>query len=371
MKENRKKKKNRTDKKAVNIGVLFALFMFIALFITNIVSFVVIFFLVSHNVISIPEPENMQPFPDPGFIMFLIRSLLISLILGTCSTLFLAILTTKPINTLTTAINELANGNFNVRIHMAHDRIFGPVNESFNKMAEELSSVEILRNNFINDFSHEFKTPIVSIRGFSRLLQSSGLSEDERQEYLSIIISECERLSSLSNNILNLSKIENQKIISNTQPFYLSEQIRRSILLLETKWAAKNIDFDLDLENFIFTGNRELLQEVWINLISNAIKFSPNRGTIEITLKQNKDKKQIYFKIKDYGCGISEKDRRHIFQRFYQADQSRTTEGNGLGLTIAAKVIELHNGKLQLGTPEEIGTSFEIFLPHTGCTTVK
>jgi len=360
-----KKGKNCTDQKTVNIGILFALFMFIALFITNILSFIVLFFLVNRNIISIPAPGDMQPFPGPGFTMFLIQILLISLILGTCSTMFLAILTTKPINTLITAINELANGNFNVRIHMAHDRIFGPINESFNKMAEELSSVEILRNSFINDFSHEFKTPIVSIRGFSKLLQSSGLSEDERQEYLSIIISECERLTSLSNNILNLSKIENQKIISNTQPFYLSEQIRRSILLLETKWAAKNIDFDLDLENFLFTGNKELLQEVWINLISNAIKFSPNSGTIEITLKQDKNQKQVSFRIKDYGCGISEKDRNHIFQKFYQADQSRTTEGNGLGLAIASRVIELHNGKLQLGKQEEIGTSFEIFLPHT------
>ncbi|MBO5094221.1 MAG: HAMP domain-containing histidine kinase [Lachnospiraceae bacterium] len=343
--------------------LFFSFLSFIALLVTNVLAFIILFFLIEHGVLRPSPPDDASPFPHTENIMFLIQNFFISLILGLCSSGFLIVFTAKPIKSLITAINKMADGDFSVRISNTHDKIFGAVNESFNKMADELSSVEMLRNDFINDFSHEFKTPIVSIRGFSKLLQSEDLTEEERNEYLSIIISECDRLSSLSTNVLSLSKLENQKIVSNMETFYLSEQIRQCILLLESKWHEKNISFDLDLENFIYLGNKEMLQEVWMNLIDNAVKFSPKNGAIEIVLRQDTEKRQVYFRIRDYGCGISEQSRKRIFQKFYQEDASHTTHGNGLGLSIAARVIELHNGSLTLGEPQEVGAAFEIRLP--------
>lgn len=357
------KRLGKGDKGLGKYTIFFSFLTFVMLLVTNILVFFILFFLFRYGIISPPQPHETSPLLPLENVIFLSQNFFISLILGIFSSIFMIAFTTKPVKTLGTAINRLADGDFSVRIDDTHNKIFGTVNESFNKMADELNSVEMLRNDFINDFSHEFKTPIVSIRGFSKLLQSEDLTEEERNEYLSIIISECNRLTSLSTNILNLSKLENQKIVSNMEAFYLSEQIRCCILLLENKWQEKNITFDLDLENFSYMGNKEMLHEVWINLIDNAVKFSPVGGTITIVLKQDIEKRQVFFKISDQGCGISAQNKKHIFQKFYQEDASHTTEGNGLGLTIAVRVVELHNGSLTLAEQQKNGAVFEICLP--------
>ena len=160
------------------------------------------------------------------------------------------------------------------------------LSESFNKMTQELSSIQTFRSDFINNFSHEFKTPIVSIRGFAKLLKEGDLTEEERQEYLDIIISESERLADLSTNVLNLSKYESIEIVSDVKPFRIDEQIRRTLVLLESKWEKKDLDMNVELEEIVYNGNAELLQLIWINLLDNAIKFTKNNGNIQIRLSK-------------------------------------------------------------------------------------
>lgn len=170
-------------------------------------------------------------------------------------------------------------------------------------MTDELSGIEILRTDFINNFSHEFKTPIVSILGFAKLLKLGNITEDEKTEYLNIIIEESQRLASLSETVLNLSRVESLSVLSDIQCFNLSEQIRQSILMLEQKWVKKNISFDLQLDDIQITGNQQLLKQVWMNLIDNAVKFSPSDSTVTITLDKIRD--EAIFSVKDKGPGMN------------------------------------------------------------------
>lgn len=358
-----KKFKNKKKQKKLPVNMLLSLIIFITLIATHVATFSIMYYLLSHSIIMLPSPESVLEPPHPELSAFLIQNLIISLILGSVISCFFGKIPSKPINELVDAIDELANGNFSVRIHFSGKRLFAPVCESFNRMAEELGSVEMLRNSFINDFSHEFKTPIVSIRGYAKLLKNTELTHAQRENYLSIIISESDRLSLLAANILTLSKIENQKIVSENTSFDLAEQIRRCILLSEPKWSKKKISFQLNLKDICFYGNESMLSQVWLNLIDNAIKFSPEQETIEISLFHTPKPVQIYFKIRDHGCGIAPEHASRIFQKFYQEDSSHTVEGNGLGLAIALRIIELHNGKIQIAKQEDTGASFEVFLP--------
>lgn len=224
-----------------------------------------------------------------------------------------------------------------------------------------LSGIEMLRSDFINNFSHEFKTPIVSVMGFAKLLKKRNISEDERAEYLDIIISECERLSDLASNVLNLSKAESICALSDTAPFPVSEQIRESILQLEQKWEKKGIGFDLSLEDCQLTGRADLLKQVWVNLIDNAVKFSSSGGKIEIRTRQ-KDS-VFYFQISDNGIGMDAQTQEKIFDRFYQGDISHSTEGNGLGLSLVKKIISLHRGTIRVSSEPGRGSIFTITLP--------
>ncbi len=267
----------------------------------------------------------------------------------------------KPINKLITATKELSNGNFDIRINFDHPKELKELSNSFNNMAKELGSVELLRNDFVNNFSHEFKTPIVSLRGFAKLLKNDNLTKEERDEYLDIIISESDRLALLATNILNLSNIENKTINTSKSNFDLSEQIRHSILLLESKWSSKNIEINIDLDETKYIGNEELLKQVWVNLIENAIKFTNKEGKIDIQLMSFEDSK--VFKIRDTGIGMSQKTKKHIFDKFYQGDTSHTIEGNGLGLTMVKKIIDLHNGIVEVKSQLNKGTIITVTLP--------
>ena len=229
-------------------------------------------------------------------------------------------------------------------------------------MAQELENTELLRSDFINNFSHEFKTPIVSLRGFAKLLKNPNLSQEDRDEYVDIIIHESTRLSQLAANVLNLSKIENMSILSDMERFDLTEEVRQSILLLESKWQKKELELIIDMDEVSYHGSRNLLNQVWINLIDNAVKFSPDRGKIKIKLHQ--DKGNTVFQIIDNGCGMSQDMRLHIFDRFYQGDPSHTTEGNGIGLTVVDKIVRLHKGYVAVGSEEGIGTTFTVTLPE-------
>lgn len=228
-------------------------------------------------------------------------------------------------------------------------------------MAEELGGIEVLRTDFINNFSHEFKTPIISIKGFAEILKDDDLSKEEKNEYLDIIIEESKRLSSLATNVLNLSKIETQVILNDIQRFNIGEQIRQSILLLDSKFQAKNILLDINIEDCYINGNKEMLNQVWVNLLENAIKFNRENGIVSVNIKKKEE--NIFIHISDTGLGIAKESIPKIFDKFYQVDTSHSTNGNGLGLAIVKKIVELHNGTIKCDSIVSKGSKFTIMLP--------
>jgi len=270
---------------------------------------------------------------------------LFSILCGTVIMLIAARLIIKPIKTLTSATEKIAKGDFEVYIEKNRKDEIGQLIDNFNKMTKELASMEILRNSFISDISHEFKTPLTSIEGYTKLLRDCK-NEDERNEYINIITEETKRLSALSGNILLLNRIENENIATARAPFRLDEQIRHVILLCENKWSKKNIQLSIDLDEIKYTGNEQLLFQVWLNLLDNAIKFSNPNETVKINLKKFESK--IVFTIIDYGRGMTEEQQNRMFEKFYTADISRTEEGNGLGLSIVKRVIDMHDGTIEV-----------------------
>ena len=313
---------------------------------------IIFFILIHYNLISI---EKLGPH------IYIIFILLSSCIIGVILTALFHKRPFRPIENLLKGIEEISNGNYNVRLHTVEFGGAARIVDSFNKMAQELGSIETLRNDFIGSFSHEFKTPINSIKGFAKLLKNKNLSDDERKEYLNIIIDESERLSQLATNTLNFTKIESQEMVLSTTEYKLDEQIRQSILILEPKWNKKKLNLNVDLEETVFDGNVDLLQQVWINLIDNAIKFTPENGDVFISLK--KVQSDIVVIISDSGCGMSEETKKRMFDKFYQADKSRITQGHGLGLAIVYKIIKLAGGEIKVKSEIGQGSAFTIILP--------
>ena len=293
-------------------------------------------------------------------LIFMALFIIVSAILGTVISFLVARHVLAPIEELKSAISEVEHGNFNVSVNDFDAP--GTVNElikSFNKMTAELSGIEMFRSDFINSFSHEFKTPIVSIEGFARRLKKEDLPEEKRREYIDIIISESKRLTKLSSNILMLNKLENQQIITDRDTFRLDEQIRSCILLLEKQWTKKDISFDIDIEEINFFGNQEMLSQVWLNVIGNSIKFSPEGSVITVSGHMREDR--IRISIKDTGEGMDEQTLGHIFERFYQGDSAHSSEGNGLGLPLVKRIIELCGGTIRVESQKDRGTVFTVF----------
>ena len=291
-----------------------------------------------------------------------IITLFVSMILGSFISIVVGKKFLKPINELIEGMDIVSKGDFSIQVkEMKKDMPLSELMKSFNLMVNELGSIEIFRQNFINNFSHEFKTPIVSIRGFAKQLQKNTLSEEQRKEYTNIIIAESERLTNMSTNILLLTKFENQQIVSDKKEFYLDEQIRKCVLLLEKQWSKKNIEFNFDLEEVQFNTNEEMLSHVWINLLSNAIKFSNSNSEIKISCYR--EMQDVIVKIADHGIGIEPETINHIFDKFYQGDVSHIMEGNGLGLSLVKRIIELCQGDISVKSETGKGTAFTIRLP--------
>lgn len=292
----------------------------------------------------------------------MVAFLLLCIFLGTALTGFLSKKALDPIRRVIDATHKIAEGNFDVQIDIKGIRELEELSKSFNKMARELNSIETLRADFVNNFSHEFKTPIVSLRGFAKLLKEGNLSEEEKQEYLNIIINESERLAKLSNNVLSLAKYDNIKIITNRTTFQLDEQIRRVILMTEQKWASKDITMNIEMEEIYFNGNGDLSEQIWLNLIENAIKFSQNYSEIFIRLSNSEG--FVRFIIEDKGEGMDEKTKLHIFDKFYQGDRSHSKSGNGLGLSIVKRIIDLYGGTIEVNSEIGKGSIFIVKLPN-------
>jgi len=260
------------------------------------------------------------------------------------------------------AADKIADGDYSVRIKLNGPSEFAQLDDSFNHMAAELGSVEMLRSDFVNNFSHEFKTPIVSVRGFAKMLKRDDLTGEERDEYIDTIITESERLAELSTNVLNLSKVEQQTILTDKNCFNVIEQIRLVIAMLSEKWQKKELIFDFDCGEIYLLGNEEMLKQVWINLIDNAIKFSPVGGVIAI--KPQRTAKFVSIAVSNEGNALTEEQAVHIFDKFYQADKSHSTGGYGIGLAIVKRIVQLHGGNIAVETNDKSRITFRVEIPN-------
>ncbi|MBQ7836379.1 MAG: HAMP domain-containing histidine kinase [Clostridia bacterium] len=288
----------------------------------------------------------------------------VSLTLGAAISFGASFFPLKPVNKFISKMNRLASGDFKARLEikgaLGRHPAVKEVTDSFNTMARELENTEMLREDFINNFSHEFKTPIVSIAGFAKLLKRGELTEEQKAEYVDIIEQESVRLANMATNVLNLTKLENQTILTDICEYNLSEQLRSSILSLEGKWSRKNIELDLQLGEYMIAANRDALGHVWLNLIDNAVKFSDVGGKIGVEVKENDGMVSVSVSNNCEDIPVDKQDR--IFNKFYQADESHASEGNGIGLAIVKGVTELHGGQVCL-TSENGTTVFTVNLP--------
>ena len=324
----------------LSLTLLFSGLIFAFLLVTMIFVALIILLLEHLGLLQMGEGELRTG-------VFILIIALASILIGTGLSFTVGRVPLRSVNSIINAMNRLAAGDFKTRLQFGGALRKLPVaeelTESFNKMASELENTELLRSDFINNFSHEFKTPIVSIAGFAKLLRKGNLNEQEQAEYLGIIEDEALRLSAMATNVLNLSRVENQTILTGVTTYNLSEQLRGCVLLLEDKWTKKHLELILDFKEYDITGNAELLKQVWLNLLDNAVKFTPDYGLAEIAVEETAD--SVSVSVINSGREIPPESMERIFQKFYQADESHATEGNGIGLAVVRKIVELHGGR--------------------------
>lgn len=288
------------------------------------------------------------------------NALIYGIMIGLTLVLIVASHIIRPIRKITNATKKVASGDFNATVDINRNDEIGKLADNFNLMIKELNSIEYLRKDFVSNISHELKTPIASIQGFTKLLVKENLSKEEKKEYIDIILEETARLSNLSNNMIKLTNFENQEIVTNQKEYRLDEQIRKCIIMLEEKINEKNIKIELDSEEIIITEDADLIMEVWINLLSNAIKYSKPNGNININIVDENEFLKV--QIKDDGIGIPKDKQERIFEKFFQVEKSHSYDGSGLGLAIVKRIIDLTKGKIEVESEENKGTSFFVYL---------
>lgn len=347
-------------KERFSLTMLFAALVFAILFVSVALTLGVVYLLTFMGWVPAYDGTAVETMP------VLMLMVMISLVIGFGTAVLAGHFPMKPINKVINTMNRLADGDFKARLPESNFLKSYPslreVTESFNKMAEELDRTEVLRRDFINNFSHEFKTPIVSIAGFAKLLRRGNLTESQKEEYLAIIEEEALRLAEMATNTLNLTRIENQTILSDVTEFNLSEQLRYSVLLLEDQWMGKEIEPDLEFPECRIRGSEDLLKQVWVNLLENAIKFSPNRGEILVRMAETETTLKVM--ITNYGSEIPADKQDKIWNKFYQVDESHGTRGNGIGLAVVKRVVELHGGNVSVTSQNDV-TTFTVELPKT------
>ena len=342
----------------------FAWFLFVLAFIAS--TFTASFFLTTY----IYRAINLQP---PALLIQIINSFLgllfAGLIIGGASKIARLrgwVPERNLFASIVDALERIARGDFSVRLtdEFQDNPMVSKLTESVNKMASELDQMETMRQEFISNVSHEIQSPLTSIRGFAQALENDELSAAERHHYLNIIEMESMRLSRITEDLLKLAALESDKVQFEPRTYRLDKQIRSLILTCEPQWMEKMLDMDVALEEIQITADEDLLSQVWVNLIHNSIKFTPQAGSIKVTLSARSD--QIEFQISDTGIGISEEEQTRIFERFYKADKSRThaNGGSGLGLSIVKKIIEMHKGTIEVESKTGAGTIFIVSLPR-------
>ena len=269
----------------------------------------------------------------------------------------------KPVAQIMAALDQVMQGDFTVRIppvkEFAGETGFNEIISAINKMTAELQGTETLRTDFIANVSHELKTPLAVMANLSTMLQQPGISEEDRVEYAKAISHSSRRLAALITNILKLNKLENQQIFPQHQVFDLGEQLCESLLGFEDAWEAKNLEIETDIQDDVrIKSDPELLNLVWNNLISNAVKFTPEGGTIGVVLQT--DEKNVVVSVSDTGCGIDPETGKHIFEKFYQGDTSHATQGNGLGLALVKRVVDILQGEISVQSTSGQGSTFTV-----------
>lgn len=272
----------------------------------------------------------------------------------------------RPVKVILEATEKIKKGDFNTRIEPFHgiDRSdeFDAIIDDLNQMAEELSSVETLRTDFIANVSHELKTPLAVIQNYGVMLQSPKLSEEKRIAYAKSVTQASRRLANLISNILKLNKLENQRLVPEVKPYDVCRQLCECALSFENLWEKKEIELEMDIEDMaIIEADKSLLELVWNNLFSNAIKFTEPGG--HIMVRQISNEEYVKVSVSDTGCGMSQESMKHILDKFYQGDSSHSTEGNGLGLALVKRVLELMDGEIQIASRVGEGSTFTVILP--------
>lgn len=325
-------------------------------------------------IIGLPFQVDGEPYalfltveknPVEGEIMNSIHVMyIIILFFGSLLILVAARYIVNPILRLTEATKRMAKGTFDFELHTKRKDEIGLLTVSFNEMAKELSKLDRMRQDFVSNVSHEIQSPLTSISGFTKALKQKKMSEESRLRYLTIIEEESERLSRLSQNLLRLSYLQQETHPLKVSTYRLDEQLRKVVIALEPQWTAKEIEIDLQLETMTVQADEDQLNQVWINLLSNSIKFTPIHGKILIEAAVKED--QTIVSITDNGPGIPEEERVDIFKPFHKVDKARdpSVKGNGLGLSIVKKIIDIHNGDIQVFGRPGTGSTFEVTLPQ-------
>jgi len=290
--------------------------------------------------------------------------LLITFLFGTVDYIRRKITVDRPVRQITDAAQRIMQGDFSARvppIHGAGTEGFNQIGDAINKMAQELAGTETLRTDFIANVSHELKTPLAVMGNYATMLQKPGITEEVKNDYAKAISEAARKLAQLITNILKLNKLENQQIFPQPTQYDLSEQLCQALLQFEDTWEAKRLEIETDIEDDVrIKSDPELLSLVWNNLISNAVKFTPEGGTVGVSLKA--EGAYVLVSVRDTGCGMNPETGMHIFEKFYQGDTSHATQGNGLGLALVKRVIDILNGEIGVESVCGEGSTFTVKL---------
>lgn len=271
---------------------------------------------------------------------------------------------TEPVLRLARAANQIADGDYDVALPESHRRDeIGQLEKSFAVMVEELKSTEYMQKDFVSNVSHEYKTPLAVISGYAKLLQDESLPAEERAKYSGFIADEATRLSHMTSNILLLSKLEHQSVQPVYAAYSLDEQLRQAVLLYVPAYQDKDIALEIDADDITLRGNAELLMHVWTNILDNAVKFTPRAGSVCVQARIMGA--QAVVCVADSGPGMDAQTQAHMFDQFYQGDSSRQAVGNGLGLSLARRIVQLHHGQIDVSSAPDMGTSLLVTLPLT------
>lgn len=307
---------------------------------------------------------------NPFMFGYVVRDFLLMLLAAALLLVMISIMPRRmsnPIREICRGMNEIAAGNFDVEVHLRsreRERVddYAELQKNFNLMAAELKNSAHLRKDFIASVSHQMKTPLSVIHGYASLLCDERLDEKERREYARLIEREAERLGELTSNMLRLARIDHQEILPRHERFSLDEQMRQAILLLEPKWSEKQLELELELDPVEYVGDEELMEQVWLNLADNAVKFTGQGGTIRLELRRRPDG-SVCASVSDNGPGMDQKTASRVFEQFFRGEGAQKTPGSGLGLALARRIVELHGGSIRVDSSVGCGSVFTVVLP--------